>query len=200
VAGQVAQAGGLVVRHDIAPDDFAALKAATEAALAGAEALVVSAGSSVSVRDMTGDVMNGLGRPGVLVHGVAVKPGKPTLLAVADGKPVFGLPGNPVSAMVIADLFVVPTLYRLQGCGRPPPRQSVRARLTHNVASQTGRVDYVPARLLQREGSAGLEWWAEPVFGKSNQIFTLVGADGMVVIPMDSNGLATGESAEVRLF
>ncbi len=200
VAGQIAQAGGVPVRAGIAPDNFAALKAAAEAALAGADALVLSAGSSVSVRDMTGDVIAGLGQPGLLVHGVAVKPGKPTILAVADGKPVFGLPGNPVSAMVIADLFVVPTLYRLQGCAQPPARQSVRARLTHNVASQAGRVDYVPARLAQRPGAAGQEWWAEPVFGKSNQIFTLVFADGMLVIPMDANGIATGETVEVRLF
>ena len=200
VAGQILQAGGVPVRGGIAPDNFAALKAAAEAALAGADALVLSAGSSVSVRDMTGDVIAGLGAPGVLVHGVAVKPGKPTILAVADGKPVFGLPGNPVSAMVIADLFVVPTLYYLQGCAQPPARQSVRARLTHNVASQAGRVDYVPARLRQRPGAAGPEWWAEPVFGKSNQIFTLVFADGMLVVPMDANGIATGETVEVRLF
>ncbi len=200
VAGQIAQAGGVAVRRGIAPDNFAALKSAAEAALAEADALVLSAGSSVSVRDMTGDVIAGLGQPGVLVHGVAVKPGKPTLLAVADGKPVFGLPGNPVSAMVIADLFVVPTLYRLQGCVQPPPRQSVRATLTHNLPSQAGRVDYVPARLVRRPGAAGDAWWAEPVFGKSNQIFTLVLADGMLVIPMDSNGLATGETVEVRLF
>ncbi len=199
VAGQITAAGGLPVRRGIAPDNFAALKAAAEAALAEADALVLSAGSSVSVRDMTGEVIAGLGQPGLLVHGVAVKPGKPTILAVAGGKPVFGLPGNPVSAMVIADLFVVPTLYRLQGCAQPP-RRSVRARVTHNLASQTGRVDYVPARLVQRPGEAGPEWWAEPVFGKSNQIFTLVFADGMLTIPMDSNGIATGESVEVRLF
>lgn len=199
VSGQVASAGGIAVRCGIAPDNFAALKAAAEAALAEADVLVLSAGSSVSVRDMTGEVIGGLGEPGVLVHGVAVKPGKPTILAVAEGKPIFGLPGNPVSAMVIADLFVVPTLYRLQGCAQPP-RQSVRARLTHNLASQAGRVDYVPARLVQRAGPEGNETWAEPVFGKSNQIFTLVAADGMVVIPMDANGLATGETVEVRLF
>ena len=199
VAGQIEKAGGVALRRGIAPDNFAALKAGAEAALAEADALVLSAGSSVSVRDMTGDVIAGLGQPGVLVHGVAVKPGKPTILAVAGGKPIFGLPGNPVSAMVIADLFVVPTLYRLQGCVQPP-RQSVRARLTHSLASQAGRVDYVPARLVQRTGAAGTEWWAEPVFGKSNQIFTLVFADGMLVIPMDSNGIATGESVEVRLF
>jgi molybdopterin molybdotransferase len=197
VAGQILQAGGVPIRRGIVPDNFDALLAAAGAALADADALVLSAGSSVSVRDMTANVVDGLGRPGTLVHGVAVKPGKPTILAVADGKPIFGLPGNPVSAMVIADLFVVPTVYRLQGCLHPPPRQSVRARLTHNLASLAGRVDYVPARLVQR-GSE--EVWAEPVFGKSNQIFTLVFADGMLVIPMDATGLSAGEIVEVRLF
>ena len=196
VAGQIARAGGLPIRCGIVPDNFAALQAAAQAALAQADMLVLSAGSSVSVRDMTADVVNSLGRPGLLAHGVAVKPGKPTILAVADGKPVVGLPGNPVSAMVIADLFVTPTLYKLQGCAAPPPRQSVRARLTHNLASQAGRVDYVPARLVERDG----EPQAEPVFGKSNQIFTLVFADGMITIPRDANGVSAGEIVEVRLF
>ena len=91
------------------------------------DALVLSAGSSVSVRDMTSDVIEKLGKPGVLVHGVSIKPGKPTILAVCDGKPVFGLPGNPVSAMVVGDLFITPTLWKLQGCDRPPLRQTIRA-------------------------------------------------------------------------
>ncbi|MBI3359639.1 MAG: molybdopterin molybdenumtransferase MoeA [Chloroflexi bacterium] len=196
VAGQIAHAGGIPLRRGIVGDDFDALKAAAESALAEADALVLSAGSSVSVRDVTADVVDGLGKPGVIVHGVAVKPGKPTILAVADGKPVFGLPGNPVSAMVIADLFVVPTVYRMQGCQTPPLRQSVKAKLTHNIASQAGRVDFIPARLVTRDG----ELWAEPVFGKSNQIFTLVFADGMVVVPRDVNGVSEGEAVEVRLF
>jgi molybdopterin molybdotransferase len=196
VAGQIIRAGGVPVRRGITPDNFDALKTAARAALADADALVISAGSSVSVRDMTAQVVDSLGAPGVLVHGVAVKPGKPTLLAVAGGKPVLGLPGNPVSAMVIADLFVVPTLYRMQGCLNPPAGRSTLARLTHNLPSQAGRVDYVPARLVTRDG----ELWAEPVFGKSNQIFTLVFADGMVVIPRDANGLSAGERVRVRLF
>ncbi|MCS6911399.1 MAG: molybdopterin-binding protein, partial [Anaerolineales bacterium] len=146
------------------------------------------------------DVINALGAPGVLVHGVALKPGKPAILAVCGNagqraKPVIGLPGNPVSAMVVADLFVVPAIYHLQGAAAPP-RRMVRARLTHNLPSQAGRLDYTPARLVTREG----ELQAEPIFGKSNQIFTLVFADGMIVTPADSNGLQAGEMVEVRLF
>jgi molybdopterin molybdotransferase len=196
VAGLVTRAGGAPVLFGIVRDNVEAMMASATRALAGADALVLSAGSSVSVRDMTADVINSLGKPGALVHGVAVKPGKPTILAVAEGKPVFGLPGNPVSAMVIADLFVTPTLYRMQGCQVPPPRPSLWAQLTHNLASAPGREDYIPVRLVRREG----EWWAEPVFGKSNLIYTLVRADGLLTIPADANGLSAGEHVEVRLF
>jgi molybdopterin molybdotransferase len=196
VAAQVERAGGVAVRAGIAPDNYAELKHLAESALAEADMLVLSAGSSVSVRDMTAEVINELGEPGVLVHGVALKPGKPAILAVCAGKPVIGLPGNPVSAMVVADLFVVPAVYRLLGLSQPPGHRSVRATLTHNLPSQAGRLDYTPARLVTREGTL----YAEPLFGKSNQIFTLVFADGMILTPTDSNGLQAGESVEVRLF
>jgi molybdopterin molybdotransferase len=196
VSGLIERAGGLPLRRGIIRDDFNALREAAQQALAESEALILSAGSSVSVRDMTADVIHGLGLPGTLVHGVAVKPGKPTILAVAQGKPIFGLPGNPVSAFVIADLFVTPTLYRLQGCSAPPRRPTVGALLTHNLPSVPGREDYVPAKLIEREGQV----WAEPVFGKSNLIYTLVRADGLLRIPPDANGLSAGERVEVRLF
>ncbi|MGH2524344.1 MAG: molybdopterin molybdotransferase MoeA, partial [Anaerolineales bacterium] len=196
IAALVTRAGGIPILSGIIRDNFDTLREAAARALANTDALILSAGSSVSVRDMTAEVIDGLGRPGTLVHGVAVKPGKPTILAMADGKPVFGLPGNPVSAMVIADLFVTPTLYRMQGCLRPPRRQSVWARLTHNLASAPGREDYIPARLVEREG----ELWAEPVFGKSNLIYTLVRADGLLTLPTDASGVSAGERVEVRLF
>ena len=196
VSGLIERAGGLPIRHGIIRDDFDALREAAQTALAQADVLILSAGSSVSVRDMTAEVINGLGQPGTLVHGVAVKPGKPTILAVAQGKPIFGLPGNPVSAFIIADLFVTPTLYRLQGCATPPRRPSVSATLTHNLPSAPGREDYVPVRLIEKDNAL----WAEPVFGKSNLIYTLVRADGLLRIPPDANGLSAGERVEIRLF
>jgi len=161
VAAQIVRAGGLPVRCGIAPDNFESLKRLAADALADADMLVLSAGSSVSVRDMTAEVVQGLGPPGILAHGVAVKPGKPTILAAANGKPVIGLPGNPVSAMVIADLFVVPTVHHLLGCAHPPQRQFVRARLTHNVPSQAGPVvpvhhdQVVQVGLVGRSGKGG---------------------------------------------
>jgi molybdopterin molybdotransferase len=196
IGGIVERAGGIAQPSGIIRDDFDALYEAARNLLARSDALVLSAGSSVSVRDMTSDVIDKLGKPGVLVHGVSIKPGKPTILAVCDGKPVFGLPGNPVSAMVVGDLFITPTLWRMQGCERPPLRQTIRAKLTHNLASVPGRVDYIQVKLVEREG----ELWAEPVFGKSNHIYTLVKADGMMIIPSDANGIASGELVEVRLF
>jgi molybdopterin molybdotransferase len=196
LSGLVRQAGGVPWSMGIIPDRFEELKAAAARGLAEADVVVMSAGSSVSVRDMTGDVINQLGQPGVLVHGISFRPGKPTVLAVCDGKPVTGLPGNPVSAMVVFDLLVTPMLWRWQGLRRMPAPHTVEARLTRNVAGASGREDRVQVRLDQREDGV----WADPVFGKSNLIFTLVKADGVIKIPLDKTGLSAGEMVEVRLY
>ena len=195
---------GAMIRRDghvpclagIFPDEYAALQSAARTALAANDVVILSAGSSVSARDMTAQVVDSLGKPGVLVHGVSLKPGKPTILAVCSGKPVFGLPGNPVSCMVTYDLFVAPTLARLCGA-TSPPRTSVTARLTRNIASATGREDYIQVRLERRQ-DGGFD--AVPVFGKSNLIFTLIRADGMLKIPLDAGGLPAGTQVEVVLF
>jgi molybdopterin molybdotransferase len=178
------------------PDEYTALEQASRNALAHSDVVILSAGSSVSARDMTAQVVDALGRPGVLVHGVSLKPGKPTILAVCDGKAVFGLPGNPVSCMVTYELFVAPTLAHLSGAA-VPPRRTVSATLTRNVASAAGREDYVQVRLEAR-ADGGLD--AVPVFGKSNLIFTLVRSAGMLKIPLDAGGLNAGAPVEVVLF
>ena len=202
LAALTQQVGGEAVRYGIIPDDRVALAAVAAQAHAACDLLVFSAGSSVSYRDMTADVINALGPPGVLVHGVSVKPGKPTILAVCAGKPVFGLPGNPVSAMVIFDLFITPTILALLGVGKVPeacarPRaQQTSARLARNLASDTGREDFVPVRLEMRDG----ESWAVPVLGKSNLIYTLVNAEGVIKIPLDSSGIRAGAWVTVTLY
>lgn len=195
IAALTRRLGHEPVPYGICPDALPALQAMARRAWTECDVVILSAGSSVSTRDMTADVIASLGHPGILVHGVSLRPGKPTILAVADGKPVFGLPGNPVSCMVTYDLFVTPTLYHLTGCTRPPAQHQVRARLTKNIASAPGRVDYVQVRLEEREG----ELWADPVFGKSNLIYTLVRADGMVKVELDKGGLAAGELVAVTL-
>lgn len=196
VASMVRQAGGIPVLGGIIPDDFEALYTAAADLLATCDMLVLSAGSSVSVRDMTVQVIEKLGQPGVLLHGVATRPGKPTIVGAVAGKPVLGLPGNPVSAMIQFDMFGVPAIYRLQGVNELPRQGVVWARLSQNIASESGREDYVPARL--EDGPEGLV--ATPVFGKSNLIYTLVNADGLIKVPLNKNGLQAGEWVHVRIF
>lgn len=188
----VEQYGGQAVTYGIVPDRAEMLGAALDRAIRECDAVMITAGSSASARDLTAEVIQRMGPPGVLVHGVNVRPGKPTILAVCNGKAVIGLPGNPVSALVIAGLFVVPVIERLLGRTVHRPRASVPARLTVNLASQAGREDWTPVKLLP--GSL-----AEPIFYKSNLIFTLARADGFVVIPADATGLAAGELVEVIL-
>jgi molybdopterin molybdotransferase len=188
--------GHLACLSGVIPDEYDLLLDAARRAIAESDVVILSAGSSVSARDMTAQVIDRLGRPGVLVHGVSLKPGKPTILAVCDGKAVFGLPGNPVSCMVTYDLFVSPTLAHLTGA-TSPPRRTVTAHLSRNIASATGREDYIQVR-LERRGDGGFD--AVPVFGKSNLIFTLIRSDGMLKVPLDSGGLSAGAIVNVVLF
>ncbi len=189
----VERVGGVAVHYGIQPDRAADLLAAARRALLECDIVVITAGSSASTRDLTAQVIDALGEPGVLVHGVNVRPGKPTILAVCCGKAVIGLPGNPVSALVIADLFVTPVLETLLGLRRRLPRPGLSAALALNLPSQAGREDWVPVRLV--ESPQG--YLAEPVFGKSNLIFTLARADGLIRIPADANGLPAGARVEV---
>jgi molybdopterin molybdotransferase len=192
----VQQAGGLSVRYGIFPDRAEALRGAAARALAECDIVIITAGSSASSRDLTAEVINSLGEPGVLVHGVDVRPGKPTILAVCNGKAVVGLPGNPVSALVIASLFVVPLLQVSLGLRTARPTARVGACLMTNLPSQAGREDWVAVRLV--DSAQGYQ--AEPVFGKSNLIFTLARSDGLVRIPPAANGLEAGQWVDVYLF
>jgi molybdopterin molybdotransferase len=197
----VQEAGGIPQRFGIIPDRAEALRSAARRALAECDLLVITAGSSASTRDLTAQVIGELGAPGVLVHGVNVRPGKPTILAVCDGKAVFGLPGNPVSALVIASLFVTPVIRALQGECVPRPRARIPAILTVNLASQAGREDWIAVRLVEQpQAGKRPQFQAEPVFGKSNLIFTLARADGYVRIDPDATGLSAGDPVEVLLY
>ncbi len=196
IAGQTRRGGGIPQLLGIIPDDQGALQAAAQRALDDNDMVVFSAGSSVSSRDMTATIIDALGDPGVLLHGVATRPGKPTILGVVNGKPILGLPGNPVSAMVQYAMFGIPALHRLQGLQSAPRRGIVWAKLSTNISSETGREDYVPSRL--QDSPEGLI--ASPVFGKSNLIYTLVNADGLLKVPLNKGGLTAGEWVEVQLF
>jgi molybdopterin molybdotransferase len=209
----VEKAGGIPMFYGIVPDDFDAVKDTAARALSECELVIITAGSSASTRDMTADIIRSLGEPGVLVHGINTRPGKPTILGACDGKPVIGLPGNPVSALVNGYLFVVPVIEKLLDV-LPRPKPSVLAKLTVNLSSQAGREDWWPVKLtteIQSHGessgpSLGVSavskagFIAEPIFGKSNLIFTLASADGLLRIQPDATGLSAGEMVEVFLL
>jgi molybdopterin molybdotransferase len=145
----VEKTGGVAVRYGIFSDQFQALKEAAAKALSECDMVIITAGSSASTRDMTADVIRTLGEPGVLVHGINTRPGKPTILGVCNGKAVIGLPGNPVSALVNGYLFVVPVIERLLGA-LPKPKATVMAKLTVNLPSQAGREEIGRASCRER--------------------------------------------------
>ena len=197
----IEKSGGVAKRYGIFTDQFEALKDAAARALSECDVVIVTAGSSASTRDMTADVIRSLGAPGVLVHGINTRPGKPTILGVCNGKAMIGLPGNPVSALVNGYLFVVPLIENLLGA-LPKPKATVLAQLSVNLPSQAGREDWWPVKLrkIEIQNSKIEHYEAEPIFGKSNLIFTLASADGLLRIHPDATGLSAGEMVEVMLI
>ena len=190
LAGLVADAGGVPVYAGIVPDERGALEKTLAGLLDEADVVVVSAGSSVGARDETTGAVSALGT--VWCHGLAIKPGKPTLLAECRGVPVVGLPGNPLSALVVFRLVGMPLVWSVAGCTSVPPEPSTRARLSRNLASAAGRLDVVQVRV--RDGVA------EPVFGPSALLSVLTRADGYVVVPEPATGLDGGADVEVILY
>jgi molybdopterin molybdotransferase len=188
----VREAGGEPRHAGIVPDDPDALAATLRGALPESDVLVVSAGSSVGARDETAAAIASLGEPGIWCHGLAFRPGKPTLLAECRGVPVIGLPGNPRSALVVFRVLGVPIVRLVGGCTDPPPEPTARARLGRDLPSAAGRVDVVQARV--RDGIA------TPLFGSSSLLSILTGADGYLVVPEAATGLPEGSEVEVTLY
>ncbi len=202
LAALISEAGAEAILYGIVRDQLDAMKETIARALSECQAVVITAGSSASARDLTAEAIGSQGKPGVLVHGVNVRPGKPTILGICDGKAVIGLPGNPVSAMVIARLFLLPVIKRLLGLRTERPEASCPARLSVNIASQTGREDWVAVKLVPaKEGAMeGEDWVAEPIFAKSNLIFALAAADGLIRIPPEVTGLEAGDRVQALLL
>jgi molybdopterin molybdotransferase len=192
LAALVAESGGEPVQGGIIADDPGLLEAALRAALASSDLIVISAGSSVGARDETAAVVGRLGPPGIWCHGLAIRPGKPTLLAECAGIPVIGLPGNPRSALVIFRLIGMPLVRLVGGCTSQPAEPAVRARLDRDLASATGRLDVVQVRVS--------DGCAIPVFGMSALLSVLVAADGYVIVPEEATGLDAGTEVEVTLY
>ncbi len=194
LAASVESVGARARRYGIIPDESDTLYEAARQALAECDVLILNAGTSVGKKDVVAPVIDRLGRPGVLVHGVDIRPGKPTVFAVCDGKPVFGLPGQPVSVLNTFDQFVAPVLRQLLRLPQEVP--TLTARLTEALRSADGREDHVRVTLERRDG----EWWATPIFGVSAMISTMVRAAGITVVPSRSPGFEAGDQVEVRLL
>ncbi len=186
--------GGRPKLWGIVQDESLAMREAIAKAHLESDMVIMSGGSSVGERDFTKEAIQSLGEPGVLVHGVAIKPGKPTILAVAGDKLVFGLPGHPMSCLVVFNLFVAPAIARWMGGAIY--RRETQAILSANVASIAGREDYVSVKLRVEDG----EVWADPVFSKSAVISGLILADGVMRIPVEAEGFEKGTRIRVMPF
>jgi len=199
LAGLIEECGGELKDWGVIRDDRTALRDAIAGALEWSDLVLLSGGSSMGAKDIALETILSFPDAQFVFHGISIAPGKPTIFAKACGKPILGLPGYPVSALVIFDLFAAPLIRRLGGENLDVLEKfsrSVRAVLKTNVASQIGREDYV--RVVLERSPAGL--LAAPLPSKSGAIFTLVKADGMVRVDMNQDGLEQGEEVEVILF
>jgi molybdopterin molybdotransferase len=197
LAGLAVQAGARPVAFGIVRDDFQSLHAACSRALEQCDMVLISGGSSVGARDYSVEAISAFAGAELLVHGIAISPGKPTILAQVFGKTVWGLPGHVASSMIVFSRIVRPFLLHIGGLAAPTEEDiRIPARLNRNVASPQGRTDFVRVRLLRR----GSEWWAEPVLGKSGLINTMVKSDGIIEIGKNIEGLDEGAIVEVILF
>lgn len=199
LSGLISDVGGKPLKRGIYSDRFDIIRDVVINSLKDSVMVLITGGSSVGTKDMTSQVINDAGKPGVLFHGVSLKPGKPVIGGIAGGIPVFGLPGHPAAVNVCFDIFIRPVLE--SQCGRNEEganrkKTRVRARIARNISSSPGREEHIGVVLEEKDG----EIWAIPLLGKSGLITTLTQADGTAVIPLRKNGVLEGEYVEVRLF
>ena len=192
----VRRCGGEPLLLGRVPDDADAILERVRHGVGAADLVLISGGSSAGARDLTRGVVEALGEPGLLFHGIAVRPGKPTVVGAHRDVPVFGLPGHPISAMVIFLVIVRPLLERMLGIPPGEAGTTVLARLADNLPSQAGREDYYQVTL--RPGPGGME--AVPVFRKSGLVTAMVRGRGMVRVPAEREGLEAGELVEVEIL
>ena len=192
---QIINSGGLAVSYGIIKDDYQALFEKCTLAVKNSDMIIISGGSSVGTRDLTIEVLNALNNSRILVHGIPMSPGKPTILAKAGNKPVWGLPGHVTSAMVVFDRVVRPFVEHAGGKDLLKNRNQpyILAKISRNLSSAQGRIDFVRVRLKKSDNVL----WAEPILGKSGLINTMVQADGLIEIDMNTEGLNKGTEVSV---
>ncbi len=190
------QIGAETINLGITRDDLEKIKDRIANGVGQADVVITTGGTSVGHADLVPTAVNSLGKPGVIVHGIAMRPAMPTALAMVRGKPVFILSGYPVAAMFGFEVFVRPVILRLLGI-KDEHRPMLKAKLTRRVASALGRRVYLRVRVFKERG----EFFAEPIRTKGSGVLsTMTKANGYVVIPEDRNGLEDNEAVIVYLF
>ena len=189
--------GAETTDYGIAKDDVDEIAAKIQKALQTQDAVITTGGTSVGGLDLVPDAVNKIGKPGVVVHGVALRPAMPTALAMLEGKPVLVLSGKPVAAIVGFEVFGRPMVCKLLGMSKTEPRPMLKAVLARRVASALGRKTYVRVRVTLKSG----EFYAEPVSAKgSGAISTMTQSNGFVVVPENREGISEGETVVVHMF
>ncbi len=196
LAALIQEAYATPVTYGIVKDDPVALKQTIEKALKETDMLLVSGGSSVGTKDYTIDVLSSLPDTKILFHGMSVSPGKPTILAKSGTKPVWGLPGQVVSAMIVLKVAVIPFLNKLKGVTKTDKTVKVPAMLSRNIASAQGRRDFIRVKLVKHDD----QMIAEPVLGKSGLIKTMIYADGLLEIGDNVEGLEKDSKVDIILI
>ncbi len=197
LAGLIAEEGGIPLKKGIFSDDYNTIRNAVLSSLENSDMVLIIGGTSAGIKDMTAQIIDDIGKPGVLFHGVALKPGKPLIGGIIGTKTVLGLPGHPAAAVVCFDLFIKPVMRRLSGINEEKDfRKTLTATMAKGIASAAGREDHIRVYVEVRDG----KYIAFPILGKSGLITTLVKADGVVAIPSNKLGLDPGESVTVNLF
>ena len=190
----IKEAGGIPVTFGIIKDNYEALFDTCQKALEKTDMMLISGGSSVGARDFTIDVLSKLPNPDILVHGISISPGKPTILATSGKKSIWGLPGHVVSAMIVFKMVVRPFIEHIGGKSATQMKLlTFPAQLSRNLSSAQGRTDYIRVKILENDNGI----WAEPVLGKSGLINTMIKADGLVEIGINTEGLDKGTIVNV---
>ncbi len=199
LTGLILDKGAIPVKKGLFVDDYEIIKNVVIESLKNSHMILITGGSSVGTKDVTEKVINDIGKPGVIFHGVSLKPGKPTIGGIIDTIPIFGLPGHPAAVNICFKIFIEPVLDLISGSRENSfykQKNFIKARIAKRISSSPGREEHIGVKLEDRNG----EIWAIPLLGKSGLITTLTQADGTAIIPLRKLGVEEGEIVEVRLF
>ena len=189
--------GAETTNFGITKDNIDEIAVVIKKALETQDAVITTGGTSVGGLDLVPDAVNKIGKPGVIVHGVALRPAMPTAVAVLEGKPVLILSGNPVAALIGFEVFGRPMVCSMLGMTKTEPRPMLKATLARRVASVLGRKTYVRVCVILKDG----EFIAEPVSAKgSGSISTMTQSNGFVIVPENREGVSEGETVVVHMF